>query len=755
MTRQGIATIKRRSKDRPEKNRYRSSSATAVIGGIAVLLVIFIFTSTLVRIAVDQREARDRAVAASIELSKTFAAHVAKNLHDADTIARWVEYEYEKAPRSFTLSDYKNRGLISGDTVVQVTIVGKDGNVLQTTTPAIEAINLNDRPHFLIHANNRDAGLYISKPVIGRVSGKWTLQLTRRLDNPDGSFAGIVVVSESPNFLTDGFYGAGTLAPGTLLSVISDYGYLISRRTGSASSSHEGPSVSAYSDMIGSNGGVFTDPVDGVRRFVTYHHLAQYPVSVIVGLSERDELASSEHWKVFYLGLASFISLLILIVAVFVILMLARLKAAAETDSLTGLSNRYLLTETLRRRMHALGPSGQLAMIYIDLDNFKRVNDALGHKKGDELLLQVSYRLKDAVGKERLIARIGGDEFVILVESTDAVRKAQALCRVIIKAFERPFVIRANSYLICLSIGITAYDKADDNEFDLLTQADLAMYSAKEQGKAEDLSHQCTYTPELSQRALQDIERHQEFQYAIINREFFLDYQPIVGLDRQLRGVEALVRWRHPKKGVLPPADFLSFAETSGFIVQIGEFVLEQACQDFQAWQSYDPRPLSLTINLSPVQFAIGAISRTVARCLNEYMIEPDRLHLDVSETLLHDENVTVKSELEALRKTGVKVVLDDFGSGRSSLSCLGNAAIDGIKIDWRLMQQVPSENEASEMLAHLIDLVRARGLSVVIERVETREQVAWLARFGDMTVQGFYFSRPVSAAMLPIATRA
>ncbi|WP_157685258.1 PDC sensor domain-containing protein [Robbsia andropogonis] len=234
MTQQGIATIKRRSKDRPEKSRYRLSLASAVIGGIAVLLVIVIFTSALVRIAVDQWDARDRAIAASVELSKTFAAHVANNLHNADTLARWLEYEYEKAPRSFTLSDYKNRGLMSGDTVVQVTIVGKDGNVLQTTTPAIEAINVNDRPHFLIHANNRDAGLYISKPVIGRVSGKWTLQLTRRLDNPDGSFAGIVVVSESPNFLTDGFYGAGTLAPGTLLSVISDYGYLISRRTGSA-----------------------------------------------------------------------------------------------------------------------------------------------------------------------------------------------------------------------------------------------------------------------------------------------------------------------------------------------------------------------------------------------------------------------------------------------------------------------------------------------------------------------------------------
>ncbi len=406
MTRQGIATIKRRSNDRPEKSRYRLSLASAVIGGIAVLLVIVIFTSALVRIAVDQWGARDRAIAASVELSKTFAAHVANNLHNADTLARWVEYEYEKAPRSFTLSDYRNRGLMSGDTVVQVTIVGKDGNVLQTTTPGIEAINVNDRPHFLIHANNRDAGLYISKPVIGRVSGKWTLQLTRRLDNPDGSFAGIVVVSESPNFLTDGFYGAGTLAPGTLLSVISDYGYLISRRTGSASSSHEGPSVSAYSDMIGSNGGVFTDPVDGVRRFVTYHHLAQYPVSVIVGLSERDELASSQQWKVFYLGLASFISLLILIVAVFFILMLARLKAAAETDSLTGLSNRYLLTETLRRRMHALGPSGQLAMIYIDLDNFKRVNDALGHKKGDELLLQVSYRGRLTKGATKYVKTV-------------------------------------------------------------------------------------------------------------------------------------------------------------------------------------------------------------------------------------------------------------------------------------------------------------------------------------------------------------
>ncbi|MBK3823622.1 EAL domain-containing protein [Paraburkholderia aspalathi] len=596
-----------------------------------------------------------------------------------------------------------------------------------------------------------------AQPVLGRVSNQWTLQFTRRLNSPDGSFAGVVVVSENPDFLTDGFYNLDTLRLGGMLAVISDNGYLLSRRTGLGKASPVGPPAAAYREMVGAKGRVFNDPVDHVRRFVAYRHISQYPIAVLVGLSERDELAGYQHAKV--LLMAAVISVLLLTAAGFITVVMSQLQGLAETDSLTGLPNRPLLTQTLSRRMDASGALARLAMLYIDLDNFKRINDMLGHKTGDELLLKVAHRLADVVGNERLLARIGGDEFVILVEDDDAARKAGDLADVVIKAFEHPFVMRGNGYLICLSIGIAVHRNAVDNEFALLTRADLAMYAAKETGKPVNVSQHCTYTPALSERALHDIKRHQELQYVIINREFPLEYQPIVSLDGELRGVEALVRWRHPTKGVLQPAEFIQFAESSGFIVQIGEFVLEQACQDFREWQDTDPRPLTLSINVSPVQHTTGNVVRAVTRCLNDYMIEPDRLQLEVTETVVLDESAWVKTRLEALRRAGVKILLDDFGTGYSSLSNLVNLSIDGVKIDQHFTRGVPAKKASSAMLTHLIGLTRDLGLSLVIEGVETQQQVAWLSRFGDVTVQGFYFSKSVSvsvsATALPIARAA
>ena len=716
------------------------------------MIIVVIWSATLSRIHAEREDTRNLAVAQTEQLSSAFAQHIGKTVHDADAVVSWMKYEYERSPSTFDLAAYERQGLISADTALQVTLVGANGEVLQSTTPNTKQVNLSDRPHFLIHQANPEAGLYISQPVLGRVSNQWTLQFTRRLNNPDGSFAGVVVVSENPDFLTDGFYSVDRLGPSGMLAVISDNGYLLSRRTGLGRASPVGPPAAAYHEMVGAKGRVFKDPLDHERRFVTYRHLSRYPVAVLVGLSEDDVLARYQHAKTLYIVMASIVSVLLLAAAGVIMVMMGKLQALAETDSLTGLPNRHLLTQTLRRRMDAVGASARLAMLYIDLDNFKKINDTLGHKMGDELLLKVAHRLAEVAGCEQMLSRIGGDEFVILVEDDEVTRKATTLADAVIKLFDRPFVMRGNSYLICVSIGIAVHRNAGDNEFGLLTQADLAMYAAKETGKPANVSQHCTYTPALSERALHDIERLQELQYAIINREFFLEYQPIVSLDGELRGVEALVRWRHPTKGVLLPAEFIPFAESSGFIVQIGEFVLEQACLDFREWQDTDPRPLTLSINVSPVQLTTGNVVRAVTRCLNDYMIEPDRLQLEVTETIVLDESALVRTRIEALRKAGVKILLDDFGSGYSSLSNLVNLSIDGVKIDRHFTRGVPAKKASSAMLTHLIGLTRDLGLSLVIEGVETQQQVAWLSRFGDVTVQGFYFSQPVLAAALPVA---
>jgi len=733
----------------------RPSRSLSWIPAGALAIVVVIWSAILPRIHAERQDTRNLAVAETEQLASAFSQHVGKTVHDADAVVSWVKYEYERSPSTFDLAAYQRQGLISADTALQVTLIGANGEVLQTTTPNAKQVNLSDRLHFLIHQADPEASLYISQPVLGRVSNQWTLQFTRRLNHADGSFAGVVVVSEDPDFLTDGFYSQDSLGRCGMLAVISDNGYLLSRRAGQSAASPMGPPAAAYREMVGAKGGVFGDPLDHQRRFVSYRHLSQYPVAVLVGLSERDALATYRHAKLLYIVMATIVSVLLLAGAYIIMVMMGKLQRLAETDSLTGLPNRHLLTRTLRRRMDAVGPSKRLAMLYIDLDNFKKINDTLGHKTGDELLLKVAHRLAEVTRCEHLLARIGGDEFVLLVEDAEVTRKASALADAVIKLFDRPFVMRGNSYLICVSIGIAVYKDAGDNEFGLLTQADLAMYAAKATGKPANVSQHCTYTPVLSERALQDIERHQELQYAVINREFFLEYQPIVSLDGELRGVEALVRWRHPIKGVLPPAEFIPFAESSGFIVQIGEFVLDQACQDFREWQDADPRQLTLSINVSPTQLTTGDVVRAVTRCLNDYMIEPDRLQLEVTETVVLDESALVRTRLEALRRAGVKIVLDDFGTGYSSLSNLLNLSIDGLKIDRHFTHGVPAKKASTAMLTHLVGLTRDLGLSLVVEGVETQQQVEWLSRFGNVMAQGFYFSKPVSAAALPIVRAA
>lgn len=736
----------------------------------AVALVIAIWIAAIVRIQTEGREARETAAAATAELASSFSAHIAKTVHDADVVVRWVKYEYERSPATFNVAAYERQGLIAADTALQVTIVGANGEVLQTTTPDAQPVNLADRPHFIAHKTNPDVGLYISQPVLGRVSHHWTLQFTRRLNNPDGSFAGVVVVSEDPNYLTNGFYNLDSLGAGGMLAVTSDSGYLLSRLAGGEAASPTGPPASAYREMLNAKGGVFVDPVDQVHRFVTYRHLTQYPVAVLVGLAESNALAGYTHARTLYILMSSVITVVLLLAAGLITKMMGELLAGreemrhlaegmqtlAETDPLTSLPNRYLLTETVRRQIERDSPIDRLALLFIDLDNFKRINDALGHETGDELLQNVARRLAKVAGKERLLARVGGDEFVLVVDGMGASVRARNLGQSIIDAFELAFGLRGNSYVIRVSIGIAVYTDGADAEYDLLRQADLAMYAAKGEGKPANMSKCRVYTPDLSTRAMRDIERQQELQYAILNGEFFLEYQPIVSLGTgEIRGVEALARWRHPEKGTVMPADFIPFAESTGFIVPIGELVLEQACAQFSEWQESDPRPLYLSVNVSAAQLVHGNLIRVVNRCLNQYMIDPHRLQLEITETAVLEDSAAVTRRLKELRLSGVRVVLDDFGTGYSSLLQITNLAIDGVKIDGSFTRGVPGDKASLATFNSIATLTRELGLCLTVEGVETEQQASWLRRLGDIEVQGFYFSRPVAPADLRVGKAA
>ncbi|MFM0019493.1 putative bifunctional diguanylate cyclase/phosphodiesterase [Paraburkholderia azotifigens] len=734
--------------------RRRSLILIPVVSGL-ILLVLW---STVLGLIRNERKATwEAAVSTSGVLATSLAQHIAKTIHDADLVVRVVRYEYERSPSTFDLVAYQRNGLLTVDTALQITIVDANGGIAQTTTPHARPANLSDRLHFLIHRRDPDAGLYISQPVVGRISHHWTLQFTRRLNHPDGSFAGVVVVSEDPGYLTDGFSLDTALGARGMVAVLSDNGYLLSRRVGDEPASPTGPPVSAYSGMARVGQGAFADPVDHVRRIVAYRHLKQYPVAVIAGLDEQDVFAGWRRTRTIYFAMGSVVTVLLLIGTVAAMCFMrqlirsrAQMQNLSETDSLTGLPNRHWLTLTLRQRLLENASIGCLAVVYIDLDNFKKINDSLGHKAGDQLLQKVASRLDTAVGRKHVVARIGGDEFVILIEGNDADARAHAVACDVIDAFELAFGLRGNSWIVRVSIGIAVHADREDTEFDLLTHADLAMYSAKADSKAAGISRQRRYTNDLSEQAKRETERYQELQYALNHGELQVAYQPVMRLATgEIASVEALVRWHHPQRGVVPATDFVSFAESTGLIVSIGDFVLEQVCRQLCEWQEAHARTPTVSVNVSSVQLASDHLVGSVRHLLTDYMIEPGSLQLEVTEAAFFDDPALMRRRLESLRELGVRIVLDDFGEGRSSLAHLWRFTVDGVKVHQSLTRGIPDDKVAMATLRSLAELTDALDLTLGVKGVETQRQADWLARFERVQVQGFYFSKPLAAANL------
>jgi predicted signal transduction protein with EAL and GGDEF domain len=366
----------------------------------------------------------------------------------------------------------------------------------------------------------------------------------------------------------------------------------------------------------------------------------------------------------------------------------------------------------------------------------------------------VARRLERVAGADAFLARVGGDEFVIVIECAEASVAAQNLARSIIEAFEIAFGLRGNSYVIRVSIGIAVYDDNTEAEYDLLRRADLAMYAAKEEGKRTNVSCCRFYSPDMSSRAMRDIERQQELQYAIDNKEFFVEYQPIVSLKTgRTQGLEALVRWQHPDKGLIPPGDFIPFAEDTGFIIPIGEQVIEAACYQLREWSRQGQDVPWVSVNVSAAQLVHGDLLGVMRRCSAEYGLDPARLKVEITETALLERSAVVERTINELRELGISVILDDFGTGYSSLSHLVNLTVDGIKIDRAFTRGIPQDRTAVAMLEKVVALARELGLSVVVEGVESEQQAVWLRRLGDIEVQGFYFGRPVMPTALRVSS--
>ena len=437
-----------------------------------------------------------------------------------------------------------------------------------------------------------------------------------------------------------------------------------------------------------------------------------------------------------------------------------QIRRLAYCDSLTGIPNRQAFLEMLERELQRskIG-NKKFAVLFMDLDAFKRINDTLGHNVGDQLLKQVSDRLRETIRPNDLmsrgdlvpradtpnsagtnLARLGGDEFTILIPDLERVEHALNVAHRVKDAMRRPFVIEGNEIFVTASIGISLFPEDGDDCTSLLKYADTAMYHAKNCGK----NNAKLYSSSLTMQIMSHVRLEVGLRRALQNDELYLLYQPQLDVrSNEIVGVEALVRWRHAERGVVSPNEFIPLAEETGLIVPIGEWVLRTACNQARHWQKLGRRPVRIAVNLSAKQFKDENLSQIVLSALHDTGLDPRLLELELTEGTLMDDAKATLATLEQLRGIGVYLSIDDFGTGYSSMNYLKRFDVRALKIDRSFISGLPQDSENAAITRAIIAMAHGLKMIVVAEGVETGEQLVLLEEYGCDLVQGFYLGRP------------
>ncbi|PRX30014.1 diguanylate cyclase/phosphodiesterase [Paraburkholderia sp. BL18I3N2] len=425
-----------------------------------------------------------------------------------------------------------------------------------------------------------------------------------------------------------------------------------------------------------------------------------------------------------------------------------QLKFLATRDSLTGLYNRAYLTERMRDLFtpdmsSGMGELASVAVLFVDLDGFKKVNDTAGHEAGDTLLCSVAERLSACISPEDTLARVGGDEFVIVISAYENTAHLIGLARRILDMIAVPFAVADNEYYLGASIGISRFPEDGQDVATLMRNADSAMYHAKQRGR----NNFQFFTAELNQHLQRRFTIEQSLRRALAGNELSLVYQPIVdSRDGRTIGAEALLRWYNSELGNVSPGEFIPVAEDAGLIVEIGDFVLARACEQVAQWRRTLAPELIVAVNLSPRQFNDGLVER-IERCLAQSGLEPTALELEITERLLMSDSETVLPMLSALNAMGVRISVDDFGTGYSSLSYLKRFPLHNLKIDRSFVAGLPDHRDSIAITQAVVAMAHSLGMNVTAEGVETAEQAAFLRAIDCDKQQGYLYSRPVGAS--------
>jgi diguanylate cyclase (GGDEF)-like protein len=420
----------------------------------------------------------------------------------------------------------------------------------------------------------------------------------------------------------------------------------------------------------------------------------------------------------------------------------AKLHRQANFDSLTGLPNRMMAFDRIKQEISRAKRTDQrFAVFFIDLDNFKNVNDSLGHAVGDELLVAIGARVQACIRESDIVARLGGDEFVVLAPDITSEVKVEEVAERLIKAVSEPQELAGRKVVANCSIGIALYPDNGKSMEELMANADNAMYQAKSTRDGSAIF----FTEDMNTRLRERVQMEQDINLAMESGQLSLHFQPLFDTAGQRhRGAEVLLRWRHPEKGDISPATFIPLAEATGQIVAIGDWVLEQACRSWAAWHDAGINPGFLAINVSRVQFR-KRLSKRLAELMSTYSIPSHALELEITENVLLDDHSQVAEELANLRAAGLTLSLDDFGTGYSSLSYLKRFQFDVLKIDRSFVRGLPDDRDDVLLVKAILAMAKGFDLKVVAEGVETHEQLSFLADNGCDLAQGFLLAKPMN----------
>jgi diguanylate cyclase (GGDEF)-like protein len=727
-------------------------SGALLIASIAVCTAIMVENFRNRALADSERELKNTALILSEQIDRSFQAldivqsSVVQKI-EALGISSNQDYLRQMSGLDIhAMLEDKVNGLIHVD---NISLFDPDGNLLNFSHGwPIPTINIADRDYFQRLKSDPKPTSVISDPLQGRVTGAWSIFLAHRVIAPNGQFRGLVTGTIELSYF-EKFFSSIVLGKDSSVTLYRDDGVVLVRypHKEAVIGSLFPPVVDALKDR--DSGTIrFKSLFVGIDRMLAAHRIAHYPLYVSAALDTENALADWRDETRVLLGAGGLAVAAILIMFFWIVRQVSqthklssnRLAHLAHYDTLTGLPNRVLFREQLDESLKWVRRGAQLAVLFLDIDQFKMVNDTLGHPVGDELLKSIALRLRGCLRETDTVARLGGDEFAIIQTSIAGPDDAVDLVTRIQTAVRERCEAGGHHLVSDVSIGI-AIAPNDGTDLDqLLMNADLAMYCAKAEGRG-------TYRffkPDMDEDVKARRALESDLRRAIACGELQVHYQPVVSLrDNTITRFEALARWRHPERGMIAPAEFIPIAEETGLIVSLGECVLRAACADASAW----PEDIRVAVNVSPVQFRSGGLVRMVSEVLAVSRLSPQRLELEITEAVLIRDDESALAVINQLRGLGVGIALDDFGTGYSSLSYLQRFPFDTIKIDRSFIKDIAKPDGSRCIVQAIQSIGEARNMATVAEGVETEQQREVLRGLGCREMQGFLFSRPIPAA--------